>query len=94
MTIPTEIRIGQIIIFFMAVKFNIGPDKESKNNMMPGNKYILMVAVHWCLQNFERLQGQSDSEKYLIPVYIRAEFMENPLVSEVAQRLKELQVDF
>jgi intraflagellar transport protein 81 len=91
-----ENRISRILHFLSIMKFGIAPDqvehfKELLNN---GNKDLLHSIMHWCLQRFEHLKKRAYLAKYLLPVEVNPEFVNEPLIQELMQRLKELQADF
>jgi intraflagellar transport protein 81 len=58
------------------------------------DKVTLHNIIFWCLQRFETLQKRSYLAKYLLPVDIPAEFMNDDLTIESLANLKDLQEEF
>jgi len=93
---PTDLRVRRIIQFLVVMKFNIPEEQmeDFQNLLLDGDKEMLQTIMHWCLQRFEHLQKRAYLAKYLMPVEIPAEFLNEDLIAELSQRLKELQTDF
>jgi Intraflagellar transport 81 calponin homology domain len=68
--------------------------EDFQSYMMAGDKDVLHTVIHWCLQRFEHLQKRAYLARYLMPVEVPAEFLGEPLIIDLSQRLKELQADF
>jgi intraflagellar transport protein 81 len=92
----TDMRVRRIIQFLTVMKFNIPEEQmeDFQNLLLDGDKEMLQTIMHWCLQRFEHLQKRAYLAKYLMPVEIPAEFFNEDLISELSQRLKELQTEF
>lgn len=92
----TESRIQRIIKFLVLMKFNIPEDQmdDFQNLLMAGDVDILHTILHWCLQRFEHLQKRAYLSKYLMPVDVPPEFINEGLIVELSQRLKQLQQEF
>ena len=93
---PAEMRVQTILGFLNLMKFNVPDDRmeDFQTMLMNGDKEILHSVMHWCLQKFEHLQKRAYLAKYLMPIEIPPEFMSDDLVSELSERLKELQQQF
>ncbi len=92
----TELKVRRIIQFLLVMKFNI-PDEQMEdfqNLLMTGDKDILHTIIHWCLQRFESLQKRAYLSKFLMPIDVPPEFLNDDLVVELSQHLKELQSEF
>ncbi len=93
--LDTEPRIQRILNFLRVMKFaNDEQFEDVKTLMMAGDKEMLQTVLHWCLQRFELLQKRSYLAKYLSPEVIAPEYMNEELVVELSQRLKEMQTEF
>jgi intraflagellar transport protein 81 len=92
----TEFKVHTIISFLVLMKFNIPDDQmdDFRGLLMNGDKEILQTIMHWCLQRFENLQKRAYLAKYLVPVDIPMEFMNDDLIIELSQHLKDLQAEF
>lgn len=93
---PIDFRVKRVIQYLQIMKFNIPEDhlEDFQNLLFNSDKEILYTILNWCLQRFEHLQKRAYLAKYLMPLDIPAEFLNEDLVAELSQRLKELQVDF
>eukprot|EP01031_Cornospumella_fuschlensis_P052194 gene52194-63799_t len=93
---PVEFRARRIMQFLTVMKFAIPQDQydDFHSLLLNGDKEILYTVMYWCLQRFEHLQKRAYLAKFLMPVEIPAEFMNEDLILELSQTLKDLQVDF
>ncbi len=93
---PTEFRVQRIMQFLHVMKFNIPEDhyEDFQTLLMSYDKEVLYTIMHWCLQRFEHLKKRAYLAKFLMPLDIPAEFLNEDLIVELSQRLKELQTDF
>lgn len=93
---PSDAQVTRIINFLTMMKFNIPEDQmeDFYNLLLGGDKEMLQTIMHWCLQKFEHLQKRAYLAKYLMPVEIPAEFLNEDLILELSDRLKDLQADF
>ncbi|RYG96659.1 hypothetical protein EON65_54070 [archaeon] len=93
---PIEFRARRIMQFLTVMKFAIPQDQydDFLSLLLNGDKEILYTVMFWCLQRFEHLQKRAYLAKFLMPVEIPAEFMNEDLILELSQTLKDLQVDF
>lgn len=93
---PLEFRARRIMQFLQVMKFNIPEDhlEDFQNLLLNYDKEVLYTIMNWCLQRFEHLQKRAYLAKYLMPLDIPAEFLNEDLIAELSQRLKELQVEF
>eukprot|EP01036_Dinobryon_divergens_P000452 gene452-572_t len=93
---PPEYRVMRILNFLTIMKFHI-PDGQMdhfRDLMMAGDKDVLHDVMFWALQRFEHLQKKAYLGKYLIPVDVPAECMNDDRVQENVEYLKELQLQF
>lgn len=92
----TEARVQRIIQFLVVMKFNIPQDQmeDFQGLLMAGDKEVLHTTMHWCLQRYDHLQKRAYLAKYLMPVDVPTEFLNDELILELIDRLKELQADF
>mmetsp|Transcript_19163 Transcript_19163/g.20774 ORF Transcript_19163/g.20774 Transcript_19163/m.20774 type:complete len:714 (-) Transcript_19163:78-2219(-) len=93
---PLEFRARRVMQFLQVMKFNIPEDhlEDFQNLLLNYDKEVLYTIMNWCLQRFEHLQKRAYLAKYLMPLDIPAEFLNEDLIAELSQRLKELQVEF
>lgn len=93
---PYDFKISRIIQFLQVMKFNIPEEQleEFQNLLYNGDKEILFTILHWTLQKFEHLQKRAYLAKFLMPLDIPAEFLNDDLIVDLSERLKELQIDF
>lgn len=93
---PVDYRISRIMGFLNVMKFNIPEDQveDFQNLLYSGDKDILYTIMHWNLSRFEHLQKRAYLAKFLMPLDIPAEFLNEDLIVDLSQRLKELQADF
>ena len=90
-----ENRIAIIIQFLLLMKYQIpGDPGHFQDLMLQGDKDILHGVVHWLLSKFEHLQKRAYLSKYLLPVDVSPDFAGDPLIIELSQRLKDMQVEF
>lgn len=93
---PFDFRIRRIMQFLSVMKFNIPEDQYEDFQALLVNydKELMYTIIHWCLSRFEHLSKRAYLAKYLMPIDIPAEFLNEDLIVELSQRLKELQADF
>lgn len=93
---PTEFKVRRIMEFLNVMKFNIPEDQmeDFQNLMLQGDKEILHTVTHWCLQRFDTLQKRAYLSKFLMPIEVPPDFLNDDLVVELSQHLKELQAEF
>ena len=91
----TEGRIQRILSFLRMMKFVTEEQFEHvKDLMMQGDKEMLQTVLHWCLQRFEHLQKRAYLAKYLSPEVVAPEFMNEDLIVDLQQTLKDRQNEF
>ena len=92
----TENRVRRIVQFLMVMKFNIPEDQveDFTSVLMSGDKDLLNTITHWCLQRFDSLQKRAYLAKFLMPIDIPPEFLNDELVLDLSGHLKELQAEF
>jgi intraflagellar transport protein 81 len=93
---PLEYRTQRIMTFLSIMKFNIPSEQydDFQQLLMIGDKEILYTIMHWILQRYEQLQKRSYLAKYLMPLDIPSDFMNDDLVLELSEQLKVLQIQF
>ena len=91
-----EQKITRILHFLSVMKFNVPGDRQEdfQTMLLNGDKEILHSITHWCLQKFEHLQKRAYLAKFLLPIDIPSEFLNDDLVVELSQRLREMQQQF
>lgn len=91
-----EFKVKRTIQFLMIMKFNIPQDQmeDFQSLLMAGDKEILHTIMHWCLQRFEALQKRSYLAKFLMPIEVPPEFLNDDLIIELTDRLKQEQAEF
>jgi intraflagellar transport protein 81 len=93
---PTEERINRIIHFLQLMKFSIPGDQidQFQDILLSGDKDTLISIIHWNLQKFDHLKKRAYLSKYLLPIDVPSDFLGDPLIEELSQRLKEMQAEF
>lgn len=98
---PSEFQIPRIINFLRVMKYDFGdmnsnPDiiDQYSNLLMSYDKDTLHDIIYWCLQKFEPLQKRAYLAKYLLPIDVPPEFMNDDLIFELSNNLKEYQNEF
>jgi intraflagellar transport protein 81 len=93
---PLDYRVQRVLQFLQVMKFNIPEDhfEDFQSLLMTNDKEVLYTVMHWCLQRFDHLKKRAYLAKFLMPLDIPAEFLNEDLVVELSQRLKELQSEF
>jgi intraflagellar transport protein 81 len=78
------------------MKFSVSDEQmeDFQNLLMSGDKDMLNTIAHWCLQRFDSLQKRAYLAKFLMPIDIPPEFMNDDLVINLSAHLKELQAEF
>jgi intraflagellar transport protein 81 len=92
----TENRVTRVIQFLTLMKFSVSDEQmeDFQNLLMSGDKETLNSIAHWCLQRFDSLQKRAYLSKFLMPIDIPAEFLNDDLLSSLSGHLKELQAEF
>ena len=98
---PIEFQIPRLINFLRVMKFDFGdmnsnPDllDQYSNLLMSYDKDTLHDILYWCLQKFEPLQKRAYLAKFLLPIDVPPEFMNDDLIFELSNNLKEYQNEF
>lgn len=93
---PLDFRISRIMAFLTVMKFNIPEDQmeDFQNLLYSGDKDIIYTIMHWCLSKFDHLSKRAYLARFLMPLDIPAEFLNDDLIVDLQQRLKELQTEF
>jgi intraflagellar transport protein 81 len=92
----TENKVHRIIQFLLVMKFNI-PEEQMEDfhsMMLSGDIEVLHTVMHWCLQRLDHLKKRAYLGKYLMPLDVPSEFLNEDLIIELSQSLKEMQIDF
>ena len=92
----TENKVHRVIQFLLVMKFNIPEEQmdDFHNLLLSGDTEILHTVMHWCLQRLEHLKKRAYLAKYLMPLDVPPEFLNEDLIIELSQSLKEMQIDF
>lgn len=91
-----ENKVHRVVQFLLVMKFNIPEDQmeDFHGLLLSGDTEILHTVMHWCLQRFPHLKKRAYLGKYLMPLIVPPEFLNEDLIIELSQSLKEMQVDF
>lgn len=90
-----ENKISRITGFLVVMKYITDEQIDIFQNLfLDGDKETMQGVMHWCLSRHEHLKKRAYLAKYLMPVEIPPEFMSEDLVSELSQRLKDMQNEF
>ena len=92
----TENKVHRVIQFLLVMKFNIPEEQmdDFHNLLLSGDTEILHTVMHWCLQRLDHLKKRAYLAKYLMPLDVPPEFLNEDLIIELSQSLKEMQIDF
>lgn len=92
----TEHKVHRIVQFLLIMKFNIPEDQmeDFHGLLLSGDTEILHTVMHWCLQRLDHLKKRAYLSKYLMPLEVPPEFLNEDLIIELSQSLKEMQIDF
>lgn len=98
---PLEYQVPRMLNFLRVMKYDFGdinnnPDlyDQYTNILSNYDKETLHEILYWCLQKFEPLQKRAYLAKYLLPVDVPPEFMNDDLIFELSNNLKEYQNEF
>ena len=92
---PTEYKVERVVQFLAVMKFAPNEQLETiQGYLSNGDKETLLDVMHWSLQRFDHLKKRAYLAKYLMPLEVPAEFMNEDLVLQLSQTLKELQIEF
>jgi intraflagellar transport protein 81 len=69
------------------MKFNIPEDQfeDFQGLLMSGDKEILHTIMHWCLQRFDHLQKRAYLAKFLMPVDVPSDFLQDEVIVDLMQ---------
>ena len=93
---PTEYKVQGLIHFLNIMKFNI-PDDQAEdfyNMLSNGDNETLHDIMHWCLQRFDHLKKRAYLAKYLMPLEVPPEFMNEELIIGLSEDLRAMQAEF
>ena len=94
---PSEFQIQRIIHFLNIMKYSnsmMNDIEEFQGLLTIGDKNILNDIIYWLLSKYDTLQKRAYLAKYLLPIDIPPEFMNDDLTNDLVNSLKELQLDF
>jgi len=90
-----ESKISRITGFLVVMKYIADEQVEIFQNLfLDGDKETMQGVMHWCLSRYDHLKKRAYLAKYLMPVEIPPEFMNEDLVHELSARLKDMQTEF
>eukprot|EP00639_Heterosigma_akashiwo_P025865 CAMPEP_0194706812 /NCGR_PEP_ID=MMETSP0295-20121207/29781_1 /TAXON_ID=39354 /ORGANISM="Heterosigma akashiwo, Strain CCMP2393" /LENGTH=649 /DNA_ID=CAMNT_0039602819 /DNA_START=182 /DNA_END=2132 /DNA_ORIENTATION=- len=93
---PEEARANRMMMFLAMLKFKI-PD-ESRDTftegLMYGEKTVVYPILHWVLQRLPALQKRAYLARYLMPIEVPADFLQDETLSDIYARYKEMQNEF
>jgi intraflagellar transport protein 81 len=92
----TENKVHRIVQFLLVMKFNIPEEQmdDFHQMLLAGDIEVLHTIMHWCLQRLDHLKKRAYLGKYLMPLDVPSEFLNEDLIIELSQSLKEMQIDF
>lgn len=98
---PLEFQVPRILNFLRVMKYDFGDVSSSidiyeqyQNLLFGYDKDTMHEIMYWCLQRFDALQKRAYLAKYLLPVDVPPEFLNDDLTYELFNNLKEYQLDF
>ena len=90
-----ESKISRITGFLVVMKYITDEQVDIFQNLfLDGDKETMQGVLHWCLSRYDHLKKRAYLAKYLMPVEIPPEFMNEDLVHELSARLKDMQAEF
>ncbi len=90
---PTEAKVQSILQFLKIMKFNMIPDEQMDDfttSLMNGHIDAFHIVMYWMLQKHEHLVKRAYLAKYLMPIDVPAEFMNEDLVIELVNSTHSL----
>ena len=93
-----EAHVGRLVTFLRLLKFKVPADErafeEFQNGLAQGEKPVIYPILHWALQKLPALKKRAYVARFLAPVDVPAEFMQEPVLSDTFEHWKNLQEEF
>lgn len=70
----------------------ITPNTNNRNPPAPRDKEVVYRAMHWCLQRLPQLKKRAYLARYLMPVEVPMEFMQDQALVDLHESYRQLQV--
>lgn len=89
--------VTKLLAFLAVVRFPM-PDEAERENYIrtlgEGDKVVVYPILHWVLQRLPQVQKRAYLAKFLLPVEVPGEFMQDDMLVEIYQAHKNLQEQF
>eukprot|EP00937_MAST-01D_sp_MAST-1D-sp2_P004596 g4596.t1 len=90
-----DMRVFRHMFFLQTMRYKFPVDTDSfRKGLARGDRGVMYKLLHWALSNFEHLQKRSYLSKYLVPVEIPQEFLQDEAVASNLASLKQMQQAF
>ncbi|CAM9445118.1 unnamed protein product [Ectocarpus sp. 13 AM-2016] len=93
---PGDASTTRMMSFLVMLKFPI-PDHERegfRRGLAVGDKEVVYPAMHWCLQRLPQLKKRAYLARYLMPVEVPMEFMQDQALIDLHESHRQLQAEF
>jgi intraflagellar transport protein 81 len=93
---PEDARASRLMGFLQMLKFEVPPQQAEAfaAGLGSGDKGAVYPVLHWVLQRLPQLQKRAYLARYLMPLSIPVEFLQDPALVDALEAYKELQGDF
>ncbi|CAM9842685.1 unnamed protein product [Discosporangium mesarthrocarpum] len=93
---PENATAARILSFLVVLKFNVQEHQNDDfcNGLIAGDKSVVYPALYWCLQRLPQLQKRAYLARYLMPVEVPMEFLQDPTLAELHESHRALQASF
>ncbi|CAM9341531.1 unnamed protein product [Ascophyllum nodosum] len=93
---PDDVRNARMLSFLAMLKFPL-PENQREGfayGLSAGEKSVVYPTMHWCLQRLQQLKKRAYLARFLMPVEIPAEFMQDQTLMDLHESFQEMQADF
>ncbi|CAN0102710.1 unnamed protein product, partial [Laminaria digitata] len=93
---PDDAGTTRLLSFLVMLKFPIREHQRDdfRRGLAVGDKGVVYPAMHWCLQRLPQLKKRAYLARYLMPVEVPMEFMQDQALVDLHASYRELQADF
>ncbi|CAM9655092.1 unnamed protein product [Pylaiella littoralis] len=93
---PGDASTTRMMSFLVMLKFPVPePQREEfRRGLAVGDKDVVYQAMHWCLQRLPQLKKRAYLARYLMPVEVPMEFMQDQALVDLHESYRQLQADF
>ncbi|KAG5191213.1 intraflagellar transport protein 81 [Tribonema minus] len=93
---PEDVRAQRIMAFLQMLKFEVGQDQADylAAGLGSGSRGAVYPVLHWALQRLPQLQKRAYLARFLMPVDVPADFMQDAALQDMQAAYADLQADF